>query len=192
MIQQRIQYAGDTPLASTLSIEETGAMQLTVRAGSFTTTGEARIVNASSVEDPDALVAAGKAEWLPDNKRLRIWLIDQNGNFIEKSASHILSNDVIFNISSDSTDDKLYSIEFGLYNNLPDVLCRSQLAGEGITQAPVGWETVQQLSEFIIPANTTNLANIIINVYTVLPGFSETGYNIMWGYTADGQLWQRG
>lgn len=35
-------YSGDTSLASTIRIEQTGAMQLTVRAGSLTTTGDVR------------------------------------------------------------------------------------------------------------------------------------------------------
>lgn len=35
-------YAGSTSLASTIVVEQTGPLQLTVRAGSFTTTGDVR------------------------------------------------------------------------------------------------------------------------------------------------------
>ena len=36
-------YAGETPLACTIAVEQTGPMVLTIRAGSLTTTGEAVI-----------------------------------------------------------------------------------------------------------------------------------------------------
>lgn len=42
MITPTTIHAGATPLASTLTVEQTGPMQITVRAGQFTTTGDAR------------------------------------------------------------------------------------------------------------------------------------------------------
>lgn len=41
MIQEDITYGSYSPLASTIKVEQTGPLQLTVRAGSFTTSGDA-------------------------------------------------------------------------------------------------------------------------------------------------------
>jgi hypothetical protein len=133
MLEPQTIYAGDTPLASTLVVEQTGPMQLTVRAGEFTTTGD---VNAQ----------------IP-------------------SQTLVYAGDFPYVLSSDPTLDKAYTFELGTLNGAPDILCRSQLDGEVLPAAPVGWVHVHWLVEGKVPAGTTDLAPCALRVFTVLPGF---------------------
>lgn len=172
MLQPQTIHAGDTPLACTLTVAQTGPMALTVRAGHFTTTGEARIALAGEAGDADALVAAGRAEWLPDGAHLRLWLLGPDGQPLARSATHTLAAEAVLPLSADPTSDKLYLVELGLANGTPDVLCRSQLAGEALPAPPAGWTPLHWLAgPFVVPPGTTDLAGLPIPVFTVLPGF---------------------
>jgi hypothetical protein len=126
-------HAGDTALASTLTVEQTGPLQLTVRAGTFTTIGDA----------PTGV----------------------------PSEDLILLGDLPYVLSSDPTLDKTYLLELGLLNGMPDILCRSQLAGEAMPAPPAGWEPVQWLAQGVVPAGATTLDAAPFRVFTVLPGF---------------------
>ena len=176
MIVSQTIHAGDTPLACTLTVEQTGPMQLTVRAGSFTTTGEARILTATDIQqmrlDPAALIAAGKAEWLPDGARLRVWLQDQSGAPVLKSATYTLAADVVLNLTSDPTSAKRYLLDFGTLAGVPDVLCRSQFDGEALPAEPAGWQAIHWLVDgFVVPAQTTSLDAVLLRAFAVVPGF---------------------
>jgi hypothetical protein len=170
MLMPQTIYAGDTPLACTVRVEQTGPMQLTVRAGRFTTTGEARI----TPEQPDdpGEIAAGRAERLPDGVRVRRWLLDAQGAPWRPSVTHTLRTDAPFPLTADSTSPKTYLIELGLLNGTPEVLCRSQLAGEALPDPPAGWEPVHWLAgPFVVPAGATTLDALAIPVFAVLPDF---------------------
>ena len=108
-IIQRIIHAGDTPLTSTCLVTQTAPMELTISACSFTTTGQAKIVNVAKVigsladrtlpdfagrfksgmDELQNRVLAGDIEYMPDGKRVRGWLRDRQGNIIEKSKTHV-------------------------------------------------------------------------------------------------------
>lgn len=176
MLVPRAIYAGDTPLVCTLRVAQTGPMELTVQAGSFTTTGEARILDATEIAqmrlDPAALIAAGKAEWLPDGVRLRVWLQDAQGQPILRSATYTLAVDVAFTLTADPTSVKTYVVELGLLAEVTEVLCRSQLAGEAQPAVPAGWIPLHWLAgPVIIPPGTLALDALDIPALTVLPGF---------------------
>lgn len=67
-------YAGDTPLESTLVVEQTGPLQLTIRAGHLQTTGQARIVHKRQLRQGqiDQLLADDLAEEMPSIKARKI------------------------------------------------------------------------------------------------------------------------
>lgn len=138
-------YAGDTPLAISIVIEHTGPMQLTVRAGSFTNTGQRR---------KDKL-----GEWLP---------------WIEEPQTYTLVADQVLNLTSDLNFAKHYDIDLVSDGVTTDILIRSQL-DDGIEEwspYPVGWKQAHDLIlPFTVPAGTADLANVDIYVWTVLLGF---------------------
>ena len=138
-------YAGDTPLALTIVVEQTGPMQLTVRAGSFTGTGQRR-------KDHDG-------KWLP---------------WIEESKTYVLVADQVLNLTSDPVFSKEYDIDLVSDGVTTDILVRSKL-NDGIEEFapyPVGWKQVHDLIlPFTVPAGTADLAGVDIYVWTVLPGF---------------------
>jgi hypothetical protein len=63
-------YAGDTPLESSLVIEQTGPLQITVRAGHLQTTGQARIVHKGQLRQNqiNTLLASGGGEEMPPTR----------------------------------------------------------------------------------------------------------------------------
>ena len=138
-------YAGDTSLNITIKVEQTGPMQLTVRAGSFTSTGQRR-------KNKDG-------EFLP---------------WIEEPKTYTLAADQVLNLMSNPDFDKYHDIDLVSDGIAVDVLARSKL-NDGIEELatyPVGWKQVHDLIlPFIVPAGTTNLAGVDIYVWTVLPGF---------------------
>jgi len=168
MIIQRTIYAGDTPLESTIVVEQTGPMQLTVRAGHFTTTGQARIVPLSpQVEE---LIAAGKAERLPDGLRALVWLVDRDGSPIELSQTYVLESDQVLDLVSHPSYDKFYRVELVFNGISVDMLAMSRI--DAYPMPPTGWREVHDLVfEFGVPAGATSLSDIEIPVLTVLPGF---------------------
>ena len=162
-------YAGDTPLFSSIVVEQTGLMQLTVKAGAFRSTGQARILDGVHAE----LIAAGKAEKMADG-RTRAWLQDTNGNPVDKAKTHTLPADEVLNIISDVTFDTLYEIDLVTDGTQVTVLMRSKLDDEieAYADLPVGWERAHDLIyEFRVPAGASDISSIDIFVLEVLPGF---------------------
>src|SRR3990167_3551713 len=86
-------FSGDTPLACTIAVEQTGPMQLTVRAGAFTSTGQARIRDYVPAAH-DAAIAAGDAEMLPDGQRVRLWIRGA------RARTYTLAADVVIDLTS--------------------------------------------------------------------------------------------
>lgn len=192
LIVEQVQYSGDTPMESAIVVAQTGPMQLTLN-GSFTTAGLVdRVVTNPDPAYAQSMIDAGLATWFDDGVRLRVWAVDANGVPIAPSATYTLPADVVLNLTADSTVSKFYLADFGLYQGVPDILCRSQIAGHVLAAEPVGWETLHFIiNQFTVPSGTTALDNIEIPVFTTRPGFPP-GEGVVWGRTADGSLWQRG
>lgn len=165
-------YAGDTPLACSITVEQTGPMQLTVRAGSFTTTGHALIRDYDpTLHDP--LLAAGKAEKLPDLKRLRIWIQNASGTPIEQAATYVLAADQIVDLTSDPVFPVAYALDLMSDGVAMQVLVKRRIVGIGeYGGQPPGWRTVHALAfEFMLPPGTTDISGVEIFALTVHPGF---------------------
>jgi len=166
-ITQRIIHAGDTPLASTCKVTQTGPMQLTLSTCSWTTTGEGKILD--RFESAFAALGVGlaaqalrenKAEW--HGSRVRVWLRDKQDNIIERSRTRMLSVDVVLNIVAGETW-VVYLVD-GLGVTMNAVLLKNkELRPAGILD--------YILLPFTVPVGTTNLNTINIEVFTVLPGF---------------------
>ena len=174
MLQPRLIYAGDTPLACTLQVEQTGPLTLTVRAGSLTTTGEARIVRPAEgeAEAVAAKVATGDAEWLPDGERLRVWLRDAQGGFVSKARRYTLAADVALPIVPDAGEAKEYLAELAVNGASVDVLLRGHFLGDARPAVPAGWQPVHWLvGPFVVPTGATSLAAVEIPVFGVMAGF---------------------
>lgn len=171
-------YAGDTPLASTIVVEQTGSMELTIRAGSFTTTGQARIVspNENTADILATKIAANEAELLADG-RVRVWLSNPEGVFLKPEIITLASDEIVA-IQPDLIMNKFCSIELGLLEEVPEILVRYRLDnGLEYPDYPTGWITIHPLVlEFMISPGQTELGDIY--VLTVLPGFPPgTGPN---------------
>ena len=164
-------YAGDTPLASSILVEQTGPMQLTVKAGNFTSTGQARIIDPAESKDPSikgkmqSLLARNLAESMPDGRRYRVWIHDKQGIPLDKNGSYTLASDRAVNIPVLVTA-KTYSIELGLVGSTPTIWV------EGLEPQPANYKPIHKLVyPFIVPGGTANLAGVDMNYLQVLPGF---------------------
>lgn len=189
MIRSNVQYgqiyAGNTPLASTIAVVQTAPMQLTVRAGSFTTTGQSKIVDVPeySVITPDVqkLIDLGAIEFFHGNRRARIWSMDGVTGKFRKAQTFTLAADQVFNLTSDAVDAKAYQAELGIDLSAPgsaipvDVLIRSRILPDGYPPIPIAtWETIHQLIfEFVVPPGTVDLSAIDIFVLNIISGFPE-------------------
>ena len=161
-ITQRIIHAGDTPLASNCQVAQTGPMQLTVSACSWTTTGQAKIVHESKVPNLKNEIAAGRVERMPDGVRVRGWLRNAQGNIIEKSRTRFIPAKIILNIVAGET-----WVAYLVNGPGRTMVVTLQKRGE---PRPTG--TLDYiLFPFVVPAGTTDLSAINIQVFTVLPGF---------------------
>lgn len=225
MIQPVIQYAGFTPKALSITVVQSGPMELTARAGQFTTRGEAHILAAPTDDDINrrhgqlqaeqqalqnkiarkasaaaiqghaiaiqgiaqqvdamravrervqAMAATGHAEMVDGHSRVRVWHRRDDGSFVNKSRTWPLVKDEVLPITSDPRFDVMYRITLGLTgpDGPLDVLVGSML-NDGIevfAQRPAGWIDLHWLAQFLVPAGTTDLANVPIRVHTVLPG----------------------
>jgi len=182
VMTQRIIHAGDTPLASTCRVTQTDPMELTVSKCSFTTTGQARIVNvakaigsfvdqtlsdemerlASGLQELHNKVLAGEVEYMPDNKRVRGWLKDKKGNIIDKAKTRVLSAEVVLTILAPGRWVVYLTGNPGIKLNV--VL---QLHSD-----PRPANFVEYIvMPFVVPVGTTDLSGIDIEVFTVRPGF---------------------
>ena len=165
-------YAGDTPLAMTIAVEQTGPMQLTVHAGSFTSTGQARLK--PYVEEMHyPLVLAGKAEAMNNWSWVRVWLQDANGNPIDKSKTYTLVADQVINLTSDPLKLVAYDVDLISDGIRADVLVKRKVIGrEEYGDPPLGWTKVHELLfEFVLPPGSSDVTPIDICALTVKPGF---------------------
>ena len=166
-ITQRVIYAGDTPLASTCQVTQTGPMELTVVPCTFTTTGEARIL--SRLDSAFALTGIGpvakalregKAEW--HGNRVRVWLHDKDGKIIERSVTYHLTTTASIIVPPGDT----YLVY--LVKSNPGLKMDAILRSEA---APRPANHIHPLVfEFTVPMGTTDLSGIDIEVFTVRPG----------------------
>lgn len=157
-------YAGDTPLACSIPITQTGPMQLTVGAGTFVTTGEARIGRyLPAVHDPE--LAAGRLELLPDGQRVRQWTV--------APTTVVLGVDAVITVTADAMRVKEYLVELCVRGGDVDVVGRSRFLPEGVRRPlPPGWVAVHLLVyPFLVPPGTTALDQLAIPVLSILPGF---------------------
>ena len=161
-------FAGDTPLASTIAVEQTGPMQLTVRAGSFTSTGQARI-RTYHAAGHQALIQSGDAERLPDGQRVRLWI---NG---QKAQTYTLAADQIIDLTSDPLASVAYDVDLISDGATTDVLVKRKIVGaEAYGEAPAGWQKIHELVfEFILPAGCADVSPLAIYALTITPGFPE-------------------
>ena len=170
-------FSGDTPLALSIAVEQTGPMQVTVRAGSFTSTGQARI----RPYDParhDALIAAGKAERLPDGARCRLWIQDATGTPVDKAKASTLAADQVIALTSDPTRAVAYDVDLISDGATTDVLVKRKVVGvEAYGDPPAGWQKIHELLfEFVLPPGCVDITPVTIYALTVKPGFpSGTG-----------------
>lgn len=163
-IIERIIYAGDTPLASTCTVTQTGPMELTISACSLTTTGQAKIIKREKVRNLPTDILAGRAEIMPDNKWVRVWLKNKNGNFINKSKTYTLLNPVVLTIPPGNTW----------------VVYLTSKPGSRMGVVFQSWTSPRPTNfieyiiiEFNVPIGTINLNTIDIEILTVKPNFKE-------------------
>lgn len=171
-LHQGLIYAGDSPLASTITVEQTGPMQLTVRAGSFTTTGQARL-RPYVPADHDPIIVQGKAEKLADGTRVRLWIQKANGTPLESAKTYALAANQIITVTSDPLAAVTYTIDLITDDLVAAVLVKRKLVEvEKYGPPPAGWHKIHELLfEFILPPGTTDLAGLTMYVLTVKPGF---------------------
>ena len=145
-------YAGDTPLACSIYIAQTGPMQLTVRGGSFTSTGAAKIRHYAP-ETHDQMIVEGKAEMLPDGQRVREWAG-------VKAVTYVLKGDCVVNVTSDHVHPATYGVDLVV------------VEGEVTIQVNSKGPKIQTLVfPFVVPPGCKDLSDIPIYVLKVLPGF---------------------
>jgi hypothetical protein len=165
-------YAGDTPLALTIVVEQTGPMQITVRAGAFTSTGQARI-RPYVPEAHDAMIEAGLAELLPDGARVRLWILGADGVPVARARTFVLVEDQVIDLASDPTRPVAYDVDLVTDGLIADVLVKRKVVGvEEYGAPPAGWTKVHELLfEFVLPPGCADITPIEIRALSVLPGF---------------------
>ena len=138
-------WAGDTPLACTIAIEQTGPMQVTVRAGSFATTGQRRRSRTTK-------------EWEP---------------WIEAPVTVTLAADRVVDLTSDPAHPVAYGVDLISDGMQTDVFVKRRVVGgEKYRDTPAGWTTVHALLfEFTLPPACADVNAVDIFALTVLPGF---------------------
>ena len=170
-------YAGETPFASSIEVAQTGPMTLTIRAGSFTTTGEA-VIRRYEAAAHGALVASGKAERLAGGERVRVWLQDADGQPIDKAATSTLGADIAMPVTADPGLVTSWRAALALDPAAAvTILPQSRLGGAPWPATPAGWRVIHTLVyNFDVPPGTVTLTTVPIYVVTVRPGFpSGTG-----------------
>lgn len=170
-ITERVIYAGDTPLESDCQVTQTGPMEITVMPCFWTTTGEARILTPSIIEWAAAKLGQGafgraigqnRAEWMPDNKRIRGWLVDSQGNIIERSVTYRLGQLAVLTITA-GQKYRAYMVD-GPGNTMTIFLM------DPIDPLPFGFINYL-IFKFDVPAGTTDLSTVTLEVFTVRPDF---------------------
>ena len=169
MIKQRIIHAGDTPLFSDFAVAQTGPMQLTISGGDFQITGQAKILGKNKI--PLAFLTDGRAELMPDGKRVRVWLQDKVTKQIQdKSKRRKIVGQTTVNIVAHPIKSKTYRIDLrSPSDTIMLVQAQSWLKDD---PEPITSDLTHMLVfPFVIPPGTTDLSGIDIEVFTVLPGF---------------------
>lgn len=164
-------FSGDTPLACDIVTEQTGPMQITVRAGSFTTTGQARIrPYVPNVHDP--MIAAGRGERLTDG-RVRGW-ITKSGVPVDKAKTYTLAVDTIVTLTSDPVRPVAYNVDLIGQGVNADVFVKRKVGIEQYGSPPPGWKKVHELVfEFVIPPGSVDITVTEVYTLVVIPGFPE-------------------
>lgn len=174
-------YAGDTPLACDIVAEQTGPMQITIRAGSFTTTGQA-LIRPYDPATHDEMTVRGDAELLPDRKRVRVWLQGADGIPVDKATTYTLATDQVIDLTSDPLTPVAYDIDLISDGAQADVLVKRRRVGaEQYGDPPAGWTKVHELLfEFVLPAGTVDITAVDIYALSVKPGFPGTTTAMEW------------
>ncbi len=167
-IVERVIYAADTPLFNDCSVTQTGLMELTIAPCSFTTTGQARVFSVIKslpaklgIGELARALDRGEAEWLPGNMRVRAWLKSKNGDIIARSERLLLTIPSILVIPAGDT----YFIY--LVRKAGPIMEAVLLP----VSAPQPDNNVHILAyEFEVPIGTTDLSEVIIEVFTVKSG----------------------
>lgn len=168
-ITERVIYAGDTPLFSDCTVIQTALMELTINPCSYKTTGEARVFGVIEslparvgMGPLGAAIAQGKAEWMPDGARVRVWLRDKDGVIIERAVSYRLPIAKTLSVVAGS-QYMIHLVKAG--GTTMDVILAL-----GSDPRPANY--VHFLTfRFTVPAGTTDLANVQIKVFTVKDGY---------------------
>lgn len=161
-IVERIIHAGDTPLASTCTVIQTGPLQLRVNACVWKTTGRARIIQKTKVKNLNARVASGDVQMMLDGKRVRGWLKNKDGSFVGKSKTYVLTSTII-NWPADGVRYVVYMVE-GPGNTMQALFMFADLP------RPSGFIDYL-IFPVAIPVGTIDLDVIDFEVFIVLPGF---------------------
>ena len=169
-VRGRVMYAGETPLASTCTVSVVAPMTLRIAPCVFTTTGEAR-VRAYRPEHHQALLDEGKAERLPhDPTRVRLWKLGKDGQPVERSQALTLPAAVDM-VATPGATHRIVLTRRGDTVRLDALLQRRPTRG-AYPAFPPGHAPVQILAfDFAVPAGTTDLHTVPVEVFTVLPGF---------------------
>jgi len=169
MIKQRIIYSGDTPLFSDFAVTQTDPMQLTISGGDFQITGQAKILEKKKV--PADFLADGRAELMPDGKRVRVWLQDKVTKQIkDKSKRRTILGQTTVNAVAHPTKSKTYRVDLRSPSDIV-MLVQVQSWLEDEPEPITSDLTHTLVFPFVVPPGTTDLSGIDIEVFTVLPGF---------------------
>lgn len=87
-----------------------------------------------------------------------------SGSITKGGQVHTLASDAVVNVTADSTNPKYYGIYVRADNGALEIYERTHVEDGGeISALPTGYEYVEKLAWFTVPANETNLDNIDIN-----------------------------
>lgn len=173
-VTQGLIYAGDTPLACSIRVEQTGPMELTLHAGTFTTTGQARIrdLTGQDAASISQRIADGLAGRLADGKRWREWLTARDGTVLRSETFTIGTQRLT--LTSDPARPVRYAIDLVSVNGAAEIRVSRIVDGRETAGAPPpGARPVQHplVFAFMLPAGAADLAPLTIYTLTVLPGF---------------------
>lgn len=157
-------FAGDTPLASTIVVEQSGPMQLTIRAGTITTTGQARVMVMETAGNFDNLVTEGRAEKIRDGK-YRLWQSERN-----KARTMVLVSDFIWDIEA-QVEPVVYAVSMAMDTaGVSQLVIHAMLPGEIGLPFPFEVADYQMIVfPFQVVGGMRQLPDIV--VLTVEPGF---------------------
>lgn len=169
MIKPRIIHAGDTPLFSDFTVTQTGPMQLTVSGGDFQITGQAKILEKGKI--PAQFLTDGRAELMPDGRRVRVWLQDKATKKIkDKSKRRTIVGQTTINVIAHATKSKAYRVDLSSPSDTV-MLAQVQSWLEDEQEPVTSNLTHTLIFPFMVPPGTTDLSGINMEVFTVLPGF---------------------